>query len=36
MCDGSVQTVEEDIDLTIWSKMGTRSEKFDRKTVVTP
>jgi hypothetical protein len=30
MCDGSVQQVGDDIDLVIWSKMGTRSEKFDR------
>jgi prepilin-type N-terminal cleavage/methylation domain-containing protein len=30
MCDGSVQTIEEDVDLIVWSKMGTRSEKFDR------
>jgi prepilin-type processing-associated H-X9-DG protein len=28
MCDGSVQTVEEDIDIDIWSHMGTRSDKF--------
>lgn len=31
MCDGSVQQVEDGIDLDIWSKMGTRSEKFDRR-----
>jgi prepilin-type N-terminal cleavage/methylation domain-containing protein len=31
MCDGSVQQVEEGIDLEIWSKMGTRAEKFDRR-----
>jgi prepilin-type N-terminal cleavage/methylation domain-containing protein len=30
MCDGSVQRVEDQIDPIIWSKMGTRSEKFDR------
>jgi prepilin-type N-terminal cleavage/methylation domain-containing protein len=30
MCDGSVQQVEEGIDEYVWSKMGTRSEKFDR------
>jgi len=30
MCDGSVQQVEEGIDSYVWSKMGTRSEKFDR------
>ena len=28
MCDGSVQAVEEHIDETIWSEMGSRSEKF--------
>jgi prepilin-type N-terminal cleavage/methylation domain-containing protein len=28
MCDGSVQTVQEDIELPIWQDMGTRSEKF--------
>jgi len=28
MCDGSVQTVQEDIDVDIWSQMGTRSDKF--------
>ncbi len=32
MCDGSVSQVEQDIDLTVWSKMGTRSQKFDRVT----
>lgn len=32
MCDGSVSQIESDIDLTVWSKMGTRSEKFDRVT----
>jgi prepilin-type N-terminal cleavage/methylation domain-containing protein len=32
MCDGSVSQVESDIDLTVWSKMGTRSQKFDRVT----
>lgn len=32
MCDGSVQAVEDSIDLAIWSKMGTRNEKFDRVT----
>jgi prepilin-type N-terminal cleavage/methylation domain-containing protein len=28
MCDGSVQTVQEDIDLDIYEQMGTRSRKF--------
>ncbi len=28
MCDGSVQGVDENIDLTIWQDMGTRSDKF--------
>lgn len=32
MCDGSVHQIESEIDLVIWSKMGTRSEKFDRPT----
>lgn len=32
MCDGSVLQVDSDIDLTVWSKMGTRSERFDRPT----
>ena len=32
MCDGSVQQVEDGIDSFVWSKMGTRSEKFDRPT----
>jgi hypothetical protein len=32
MCDGSVQQVEDGIDEFVWSKMGTRSEKFDRPT----
>jgi prepilin-type N-terminal cleavage/methylation domain-containing protein len=32
MCDGSVQQVEDRIDSDIWSRMGTRSEKFDRTT----
>jgi type II secretory pathway pseudopilin PulG len=36
MCDGSVTSIEDDIDLVVWSKMGTRSEKFDRPTPVTP
>jgi prepilin-type N-terminal cleavage/methylation domain-containing protein len=31
MCDGSVQQVADAIDSDIWSKMGTRSEKFDRR-----
>jgi prepilin-type N-terminal cleavage/methylation domain-containing protein len=31
MCDGSIQQIEDDIDSDIWSKMGTRSEKFDRR-----
>jgi prepilin-type N-terminal cleavage/methylation domain-containing protein len=31
MCDGSVQSVAEDVDLDVWSKMGTRAEKFDRR-----
>lgn len=30
MCDGSVQQVDDSIDSYVWSKMGTRSEKFDR------
>jgi prepilin-type N-terminal cleavage/methylation domain-containing protein len=29
MCDGSVQGIEEGIDGTIWSQMGTRADKFD-------
>jgi prepilin-type processing-associated H-X9-DG protein len=28
MCDGSVQAIEEDIDIEVWNNMGTRSEKF--------
>jgi hypothetical protein len=28
MCDGSVQTIQEDIDLVLWQDMGTRSDKF--------
>jgi prepilin-type processing-associated H-X9-DG protein len=28
MCDGSVQAIEEDIDIEIWNHMGTRSDKF--------
>jgi hypothetical protein len=28
MCDGSVQAVEEEIDVDVWSHMGTRSDKF--------
>jgi prepilin-type N-terminal cleavage/methylation domain-containing protein len=28
MCDGSVQTIEEDINLDVWERMGTRSEKY--------
>jgi prepilin-type N-terminal cleavage/methylation domain-containing protein len=28
MCDGSVQTVDENIDSNIWQDMGTRSDKF--------
>lgn len=28
MCDGSVLTIEEDIDLEVWNHMGTRSDKF--------
>ena len=28
MCDGSVQTIQEDIDIEIWNHMGTRSDKF--------
>jgi prepilin-type N-terminal cleavage/methylation domain-containing protein len=28
MCDGSVQVVEEEIDIDVWSQMGTRSDKF--------
>jgi hypothetical protein len=28
MCDGSIQVIEEDIDLDIWEQMGTRSNKF--------
>lgn len=30
MCDGSVQQIEDGIDSFAWSKMGTRSQKFDR------
>ncbi len=29
MCDGSVQQVAEGISDVVWSRMGTRSEKFD-------
>jgi prepilin-type N-terminal cleavage/methylation domain-containing protein len=28
MCDGSVQQVEEDVNLDIWEQMGTRSNKY--------
>jgi prepilin-type N-terminal cleavage/methylation domain-containing protein len=28
MCDGSVQTIQEDINSDLWQDMGTRSEKF--------
>ena len=28
MCDGSVQTIEEDIDLDVFERMGTRSDKY--------
>ncbi|HEY3392515.1 MAG TPA: DUF1559 domain-containing protein [Lacipirellulaceae bacterium] len=28
MCDGSVQAIEEDIDIEVWNNMGTRSDKF--------
>jgi hypothetical protein len=28
MCDGSVQTIQDDIDSNLWQDMGTRSEKF--------
>jgi hypothetical protein len=28
MCDGSVIPIEEDIDIDVWSHMGTRSDKF--------
>jgi prepilin-type N-terminal cleavage/methylation domain-containing protein len=28
MCDGSVTTINEDIDLDTWERMGTRSEKY--------
>jgi prepilin-type N-terminal cleavage/methylation domain-containing protein len=28
MCDGSVLTIQEDIDIEIWNHMGTRSDKF--------
>jgi hypothetical protein len=31
MCDGSVKQVDNGIDSDIWSKMGTRSDKFDRR-----
>lgn len=31
LCDGSVQTVDEGIDVAVWSKMGTRSIDFDRQ-----
>ncbi len=29
LCDGSVQTIQEDIDPFLWSQMGTRSQRFD-------
>jgi prepilin-type N-terminal cleavage/methylation domain-containing protein len=32
MSDGSVQTIQEDIDSEIWSKQGTRSSEYDRLT----
>jgi hypothetical protein len=28
MCDGSVNVIQEDIDLDIWEQMGTRSNKY--------
>jgi prepilin-type N-terminal cleavage/methylation domain-containing protein len=28
MCDGSVIVIDEDIDIDVWSHMGTRSDKF--------
>jgi prepilin-type N-terminal cleavage/methylation domain-containing protein len=28
MCDGSVQAIEEDVDLEVWNNMGTRGDKF--------
>jgi prepilin-type N-terminal cleavage/methylation domain-containing protein len=28
MCDGSVQSIEENIDLDVWNNMGTRSYQF--------
>ena len=28
LCDGSVQTIQDDIDSNLWQDMGTRSEKF--------
>ena len=30
MSDGSVQTIQEDIDSEVWSKQGTRSAEYDR------
>jgi hypothetical protein len=30
MCDGSVQTIQEDLDSEVWSKLGTRSSEYDR------
>jgi prepilin-type N-terminal cleavage/methylation domain-containing protein len=29
MCDGSVQTIQEDVDRNVWARMGTRSAEFD-------
>jgi prepilin-type N-terminal cleavage/methylation domain-containing protein len=28
MCDASVQSIEEDINLDVWERMGTRAEKY--------
>ena len=28
MCDGSVQTIDENINIEVWNHMGTRSDKF--------
>ena len=30
LCDGSVQTINDDIDVRTWSRMGTRAAEFER------
>ena len=36
LCDGSVQTISDDIDVLVWSQMGTRSSGFDRDFIPRP